>query len=316
MLDYSFVGSAFKESPVLLSVAIADCGNGEIVSMQPEFPFGGVWGESNLVIIRDDNVCSLPIRICIIYLSLNEGKYYIVDYPFPKDKVIEFGVVSEIQKIIVGMGPYGIVSFWVVWDDRQVLLTTEKVESISMSDMNITQNDLEEILSHYSKMMRSTAEYSLKYYTDLLKCCLYRFNIDFVKGNNFDTDFSVSHDYYNGSKYYNDYENWLLYKSRGLPKTLNIKWGKTKEYSVFFWMDRDSIINIFNRFYGAHPETKADFIIRIDPEKKKYELALFRQGLKEPVKIPECAYQLIVFKNKFEDYRSANYTQPRGAWIW
>lgn len=76
------------------------------------------------------------------------------------------------------------------------------------------------------------------------------------------------------------------------------------------------ILEIFNRFYGAHPETKTDFIIRIDAENKKYELALYRQGLKEPVVIPESAYQLIVFKNKFEDYRSENYNQPRGAWIW
>ena len=81
-------------------------------------------------------------------------------------------------------------------------------------------------------------------------------------------------------------------------------------------MDENLKIDLFRRFYGAHPETKADFIIRIDPENKKYELALYRQGLKEPVVIPESAYQMIVFKNKFEDYRSANYNQPRGAWIW
>ena len=63
-------------------------------------------------------------------------------------------------------------------------------------------------------------------------------------------------------------------------------------------------------------DTKTDFIIRIDSEKRKYELALFRQGLKEPQIIPEDAYQLLVFKNKFEDYRSDNYNQERGAWIW
>lgn len=88
------------------------------------------------------------------------------------------------------------------------------------------------------------------------------------------------------------------------------------ESSVYLWLDSTIIVHIFERFYGAHPDTKADFIIRIDPENKKYELALYRQGLKEPVVIPESAYQLIVFKNKFEDYRSENYNQPRGAWIW
>ena len=59
-----------------------------------------------------------------------------------------------------------------------------------------------------------------------------------------------------------------------------------------------------------------DFMIRIDSEKNKYELALYRYGLKEPQVISESAYQLLVFKNKFEYYRSENYNQPRGAWIW
>lgn len=88
------------------------------------------------------------------------------------------------------------------------------------------------------------------------------------------------------------------------------------DFQLCFFLDFESSVIILEKFYGAHPETKADFIIKIDAENKKYELALYRQGLKEPVVIPESAYQLIVFKNKFEDYRSENYNQPRGAWIW
>lgn len=88
------------------------------------------------------------------------------------------------------------------------------------------------------------------------------------------------------------------------------------KYCAVYFMDELKYKSIFDKFYGAHPDTKSDFIIRIDPENRKYELALYRQGLKEPVIIPQSAYQLIVFKNKFEDYRSENYDQPRGAWIW
>lgn len=109
----------------------------------------------------------------------------------------------------------------------------------------------------------------------------------------------------------------LKYHNAGKPKKLAIKWHiKKAEYAAYFWFEDEQICSIFERFYGAHPETKTDFIIRIDAENKKYELALYRQGLKEPQIIPEDAYQLIVFKNKFEDYRSENYNQERGAWIW
>lgn len=109
----------------------------------------------------------------------------------------------------------------------------------------------------------------------------------------------------------------LEYEFAGIINRLSVKF-KPQQMEVIshFWFNQDEMIRIFDRFYGAHPETKTDFIIRIDAENKKYELALYRQGLREPVVIPESAYQLIVFKNKFEDYRSENYRQPRGAWIW
>lgn len=109
----------------------------------------------------------------------------------------------------------------------------------------------------------------------------------------------------------------MRYHQAGKPKKLAIKWhiGKS-EYSAYFWFEEEPIREVFDKFYGAHPDTKTDFIIRIDAENSKYELALYRYGLKEPQVIPENVYQLLVFKNKFEDYRSDNYNQERGAWIW
>ena len=109
----------------------------------------------------------------------------------------------------------------------------------------------------------------------------------------------------------------MKYHQAGKPKKLRVEWhiGKS-EHSAYFWFEDERIREVFDRFYGAHPDTKTDFIIRIDAEKRKYELALYRYGLKEPQVIPEDVYQLLVFKNKFEDYRSDNYNQERGAWIW
>lgn len=107
------------------------------------------------------------------------------------------------------------------------------------------------------------------------------------------------------------------YQHAAKPKKLYLNMDcNSSAFEVYIWFEENDMIQIFERFYGMHPETKTDFIIRIDAENKKYELALYRQGLKAPVVIPESAYQLIVFKNKFEDYRSENYNQPRGAWIW
>lgn len=109
----------------------------------------------------------------------------------------------------------------------------------------------------------------------------------------------------------------MNYHQAGKPKKLAVRWHiKKSEYTAYFWFEDEEIRAIFDRFYGSHPETKTDFMIRIDAEQNKYELALYRYGLKEPQVISESAYQLIVFKNKFEYFRSENYDQPRGAWIW
>ena len=115
-----------------------------------------------------------------------------------------------------------------------------------------------------------------------------------------------------------DKENeYFLYGEKNPPHNISIKWKcYKKEYSAYFWFEEEPIREVFDKFYGAHPDTKTDFIIRIDAENKKYELALYRYGLKEPQIVSEDVYQLLVFKNKFEDYRSDNYNQERGAWIW
>lgn len=112
-------------------------------------------------------------------------------------------------------------------------------------------------------------------------------------------------------------DNQNVYMHSALPRRFLIAMSLDKGImNMYFWMDFELIHKTICKIVGVHPETKIDVIIRIDAANKTYELALYRQGLKEPVVIPKSAYQLIVFKNKFEDYRSENYNQPRGAWIW
>lgn len=150
-----------------------------------------------------------------------------------------------------------------------------------------------------------------------LKQYNYRYFIDLISNNNYPNKNIIFEDFcFDESFNRLNNESLLKYHKACTPKKIHYKWimGKT-EYELFFSIN--NIINsILERFYGAHPDTKTDFIIRIDAAKRKYELALYRYGLKEPQVIPEDVYQLLVFKNKFEDYRSDNYNQERGAWIW
>ena len=59
-----------------------------------------------------------------------------------------------------------------------------------------------------------------------------------------------------------------------------------------------------------------DFLIHINEEFHIYESGLFCQGMEAPIVIPQEALQTIVFKNKFEEFRSENYHEAPGAWNW
>lgn len=103
----------------------------------------------------------------------------------------------------------------------------------------------------------------------------------------------------------------------GKPRRLCVAWhvGK-RSYTAWLWFDTVALHEAFTRFYGVHPDTRADLIMRIDCSKDKYELSLYRQGLREPQPISPGAWQMIVFRNGFECHRSDNYSQPSGAWGW
>ena len=152
------------------------------------------------------------------------------------------------------------------------------------------------------------------------KVYMYKLNVDFKEGYIYGqtTEYKLAGLYAKFNQNKGENHNMLIgYAIHSVIERLWVNFFLNKiEYSVMFYSNVNELTEIFNRFYGAHPDTKTDFIIHIDAKSKKYELGLYRQGLKEPVVIPECAYQLIVFKNKYEDYRSENYNQPRGAWIW
>lgn len=165
-----------------------------------------------------------------------------------------------------------------------------------------------ELLDNYIKkyVYRYLIIYKQQYYSPPVDDNINYPHTDFIKGFLYDGSYSILQN-----------ESLLKFHQTGKPKKLAIKWHiKKSEYTAYFWFEDEKICSIFERFYGAHPDTKTDFIIRIDAEKKKFELSLFRQGLKEPQIIPEDAYQLLIFKNKFEYHRSENYNQERGAWIW
>ncbi len=310
-------------------------------------PFADEWGKPLSMHIYDKKKFPIPIYLDMIWLSLTENKFYSVEEELSAEALEQSFQEKDIitgeslyNYIIVGMAPYGHLALWVHGDKKSKIIAWLKAEEVDvkMSDFcpstQLSRNEyVKMMLQSVPEAFKNKAKNGLpprylfdKYMQQFHYRYLFMFghwdknkdiwlkNIDeeIVPQFNYieETLYDGTHDKLNDS-------GLMKYHQAGKPKKLRAQWhiGKS-EYSAYFWFEDERIRDVFDKFYGTHPDTKTDFIIRIDAEQRKYELALYRYGLKEPQIIPEDVYQLLVFKNKFEDYRSENYNQERGAWIW
>ena len=300
------------------------------------------WGGKSDRIYMDNDCSIIPSRINVTYLSYSECKFYTIETQLSKQEIESFiNRFGTDVNLLIGMAPLGKVAVWVQNFKKAVIANWLQGEeqNISMDEFSPLDPDLDlsEYCESYNKQFYSSDEikkqtHSLNFFLfdSYMKQFTYRYLALFEKWKKDDEEWEkyvenenvpifdfIEESLYDGTHDKLHDGGLMKYHQAGKPKKLRVEWhiGKS-EYSAYFWFEDERIREVFDRFYGAHPDTKTDFIIRIDAEKRKYELALYRYGLKEPQVIPEDVYQLLVFKNKFEDYRSENYNQERGAWIW
>jgi len=321
----------------------------------PEFhPYQEEWGEiiSSTILIEKDN---MPKSLDMVYLSIVERQFYSVEAIMPTErmetlwqKVIQSNKMLYTH-IVVGMAPYGHVAIWFRGAVKSTLIdwVTGETINISMALFNPInpQISLDEVCDYFinnDERVRENLEVNGLPPRDLFDCYMqqfcYRYLVMFERwdedkerwakpeldeeGQPVDGKPLPEFDFIEEALWDGTHDKLhdgglMSYHQAGKPKKLALEWHiKKSQYSAYLWFEDEAIRAAFEKFYGAHRDTKVDFIIRIDPEKNKYELALYRYGLQEPAAISEDAYQMIVFKSKFEYYRSENYDQPRGAWIW
>lgn len=320
----------------------------EALEIPKRYPYCGEWGQPSSIHLLEQETFPIPQLIDIVWLSIIERKFYSLVEKLPVNVMVELFAKSDKESgteifdhIVIGMAPYGGVAVWVYGVKKSVLVAWMQAEEIQvkMKDfmplnpiMKLDENcafyinndpQVKEKLKKDGLPSRHLFDNYMKQFTYRYLCLFEKWDEDgekwvqYEKGEvKFEFE-DIEDSLYDGTHDKLHDGGLLKYHQAGKPKKLRVQWhiGKS-EYSAYFWFEDERIREVFDRFYGAHPDTKTDFIIRIDAEKRKYELALYRYGLKEPQIIPEDVYQLIVFKNKFEDYRSENYNQERGAWIW
>ena len=294
------------------------------------FPAHTDWGE----IIPNDifNIESgrkIGLELGWLAIETRQTYYFRAELPIPND-VIQ----SSLFTLLIGLGNQGEIALWLHHDSKCFLLLYAHGVNITdkMTNEMIFKEDFISVAGKHINSIEELCEDDMNKYPkgfifkDKVKDCIenrmkqytYRYVVEINKTVE---ELAINDCLFDGT-FDKTLKNELQsYHEAGKVRKLLIRWieknsEEVDEFSVFYWMNEVEITRIFERFYGVHPESKTDFIIRVDAENKKYELSLYRQGLKEPLILPDSAYQLIVFKNKFEYYRSENYNQPDGAWIW
>ena len=341
---YIIEGCAHYLFPSETHFGLFDLADGTEIDIPQQYPFSSEWGQGTIdnVMLRD--ILPAPKSFRIAYLSIVEKKFYYASTPIntgEASRIMQLFDDRTHSKLLVGMAPYGAVALWFGNKKKQILLgyMEGSLIDIKMNDFLPMQPDsslvnycevyicsdfrVKENLENNGLPPHDLFDNYMKQFTYRYQPLFERWNDDdeiWQKYN--DEEILPEFDYIEESLFDGTHDKLhdgglMNYHQAGKPKKLAVAWHiKKSEYTAYFWFEDEEIRAVFDRFYGAHPDTKTDFMIRIDAEKNKYELALYRYGLKEPQVISESAYQLLVFKNKFEYYRSENYDQPKGAWIW
>lgn len=337
--NYLISGSASKLYPVDTFFGLLSVSKDDVLEIPKCYPFSGEWGVPLSKHLMDKEYYPIPQFLDMVYLSIIEGKFYSIETNLLEDKIMDLWNSSKRiiknKYIIVGMAPYGGVAVWGYEEKKSLIICWKQGKDVfvDMKDFtpltpNISLADYCASYLKHNKQREALPPRNL--FDNYMKLFTYRYLAFFEKWKKDDEEWEkyadnenvpvfdfIEESLFDGTHDKLHDGGLMKYHQAGKPKKLRVEWhiGKS-EYSAYFWFEDERIREVFDKFYGAHPETKTDFIIRIDAEKRKYELALYRYGLKEPQVIPEDVYQLLVFKNKFEDYRSDNYNQERGAWIW
>lgn len=311
----------------------------EAIEAMPKYPYANGWGgktKSNALRLR--SAYPMPFKFSVCYLSIAERQFYELEVDLSADELERLWIIDDKETYSgfnAGLGPGGVVNLWLTHDRKSSLVGTWQAHtsSVTLADYLPFYNG-ETIESYCKKYKVPLSDKNdiladrLRFFKKLNRQFNYRYKVftGSSKEKKWTDSFCLSEteskvklfDCLTDGSFSQIADSAIFkYHSGGKPEKIAIKIteGKT-EYNCYFWFDRDSLSKIFEHFYGAHSQTKADLLFRMDPENKVFEIGLFRQGMKEPLIIPELSYQTIVFKNKFEDCRSDNFNRPDGAWNW
>ncbi len=275
----------------------------------------------------------MPKRLKLRYIC--EGGYFALDTPLDDakagelwDKQAKGETLDAFKDIVVGTAPFGLVTVWLQGRTRSVLLQEfhaepgpplEGIEEIIYG--KLIRQPLYDVISREA-LENDTRQYQLKYvpleewwdeekkaWVPYSKKDLYYDDMDIKSVEDRCTDGTFN--------YMDDDPKQLKYHASGQPYRITVRWHEgTYDYMAHFWFTRIQTTMFFDQYFFDKPEKKAALMVRLDIRHQHYQIALRAKGTKDDYVIPSFAYQLIVFRDEVEHYKSPNYQLEPGQWGW
>ena len=285
----------------------------------------GDWGEATSVEEFNAEPYTMPELIVLRWWSPIEQKFYngIVNVDTKKAEELwkkqdDSDILTRYSHIVAGMAPYGGLAVWFRGYKKSILFCSQ-----TALDVDVPVDALKKMISRYpapDNVMLPPQDF----FDNMMKQYTYRYIglEDYFDGeqdlffDDLDID-SIEDQRFDGTHDQLCDDCLLKYHEAGCPKRIKVKWNEGRnKLSAYYWFDEQMTPQTFSRYFELNDNQKADVILRIDSRANKYEIALKSDTITETQIFPTESYQLLVFRNGHESFRSENFNQNEGAWDW
>ncbi|MBQ3593964.1 MAG: hypothetical protein II981_00935 [Bacteroidales bacterium] len=325
--------SYIREYPVRLL-------HGVVISDGVKFPIyvtyssNHEWGVSSNINIDHNSTVKKELQIELVWMSVVDHRIYCcvtkIDLGLSNINLPNFVITA-------GLSPNGEVVIWLQNEIESKILgilhgvdVTASIDDKIVYRLNLYSNKNERLctLNQLYTDSRKLFTYAINDSIDivvpkkLLQNRMQQFYYRYV----FQGDFLDSAEFipekiclllFDGTYSKNSNISLTQYHLLGKPNKLSVMWrvGVT-EYSVHLWFDEQRVSDVFAFLLYGDIERTADLKFSLNIKRHKLVIELFDVIQKQSFFVPEEAYQFIVFRDGFEEFRSENYNQERGAWNW
>jgi len=302
--------------------------DGKRLYIPKSIPFQASWGRVGGTAILDNNLFPAPATIDIIWLSLAENQFYSLEAALPREKIDS--LLAEIDEknkepiygyITVGMAPYGGLAVWLSGNGitTEVAWLQAEPTDVEMKDFapGGTFTQKEYVDTYFKSCKEAYENFKKNGLPDRMLYERYMQKFNYCITPKFEDEKAVFEGielyYYNGELNTTNSGEHTSNVMRAKPYKIVLNWsiGNT-QYGGYFWTDEKKIIETFSNFYNNDAQKEGNLIIEIGESNEQFKF--FLQNDSTIVEIPVEDMQIIVFKDKFESYRSPNYNRPPQGW--